>query len=71
MNGYDLLQHGCEALSLSPSVLNMALSISNDQHGVIKKPAQVKFNDLTALSVLPQVQKNMQSTMIILSDWLL
>jgi len=57
----ELIQDGCEALSLSPSVSDMALGISDVQHDIIKKSYQVKFSDHNTLAVLSQVQKFFQN----------
>jgi len=59
----ELIQDGCEALSLSPSVSDMALGISDVQHDIIKKSYQVKFSDPNTLAVLSQLQKFFQNAM--------
>jgi len=64
VNDCEPIQDRCEALSLSPSVPGMALSISDD-HGVVKKSAQAKFSDPNTVYVFLQVQKNMQGAMTI------
>jgi len=64
VNGCDPSQKECEALSLSASTPDIALSISDDQNSIAKKSPQVKFSDSNALYVFPQeVQKFFQNAM--------
>jgi len=63
VNGCELIQDRCEALSLSPSTLIMILSKEGVQDAVVKKSTQMKFSAPNTLYVFPQVQKLLQDAM--------